>query len=100
MTFTRQEVMSNKEEVCSLMSSNQCKVPNACPPTSCSTGDVGCPNGETPGQGCPANMTFNAAAGYIHWGCIDVNADQPLPSPYDPDVDTMPGGTLCTTAQR
>ena len=45
-------------------------------------------------------MTFNAAAGYIHWGCIDVNADQPLPSPYDPDVDTMPGGTLCTTAQR
>ena len=70
MTSKQQELISNDEEVCSLMNLNQCTVPKVCTETSCYTGDVGCANGETPdpgfGLGCAAAMTFNTDAGFIH----------------------------------
>ena len=84
------------------MSSSQCTVPKVCTAPSCSTGDVGCANGETPdggnGLGCAAAMSFNAAPGFIHWGCVNEGAD--LSSPYDPAVAKMPANTLCSTSQR
>ena len=104
MTFLKkhQELISNDEEVCSLMSSSQCTVPEVCTETSCSTGDVGCPDGEMPdpdtGLGCPGKMEFHTDPGYIHWGCVNEVAD--ISSPYDQDAETMPANTLCTTSQR
>jgi len=100
--FWRYELISNDEEVCSLMNLNQCTVPKVCTETSCYTGDVGCANGETPdpgfGLGCAAAMTFNTDAGFIHWGCVNEVVD--LSSPYDPTVEKMPANTLCSTSQR
>jgi len=100
--FWRYELVSNQEEVCSFMTSSQCTVPKVCTAPSCSTGDVGCANGETPdggnGLGCAAAMSFNAAPGFIHWGCVNEVAD--LSSPYDPAVAEMPANTLCSTSQR
>jgi len=100
--FWRYELVSNQEEVCSFMTSSQCTVPKVCTAPSCSTGDVGCANGETPdggnGLGCAAQMSFNAGPGFIHWGCVNEVAD--LSSPYDPAVQKMPANTLCSTSQR
>ena len=104
MTFLKkhQELISNDEEVCSLMSSSQCTVPEVCTETSCYTGDVGCPDGEMPdpdtGLGCPGKMEFQTDPGFLHWGCVNEDAD--ISSPYDQDAETMPAGTLCTTSQR
>lgn len=100
--FWRYELVSNDQEVCSLMSSSQCQVPEVCTSPSCFTGDVGCPGGEAPVPGdnneCAAKMDFKPSPGYIHWGCVNELDD--LSSPYDPNVDTMPANTLCTTAHR
>ena len=95
------------ERICSLMKQDgQCDIFQYCPASDppengCMTGDVGCPGGvapPTPTQPasipCKSGIEFKPEPTSVHWSCTDSE------SPYDPDVSTMPAGTLCFTVSR